>query len=57
MALFRRSSQDGGEATVEPSAATSAVATDTFKDALKQHWGPALRDLGFKGSGLVYVSR
>lgn len=55
MALFRRSSRDAGEATVEPTAATSARATETFKDALKQHWGPALRDLDFKGSGRVYV--
>jgi hypothetical protein len=55
MAFFRRSRPDSGEPSAEPPSATGAKATETFKDVLSQHWGPALRDLGFKGSGRVYV--
>jgi hypothetical protein len=55
MAFFKRRQEPPGDGPQTPPVAAFEKAPELFKSVLKEHWAPALRELGFKGSGRVFV--
>jgi hypothetical protein len=55
MAFFERRKEPPGDGPQTPPVAAFEKAPELFKRVLKEHWAPALRVLGFNGSGRVFV--
>jgi hypothetical protein len=58
VALFKRANRSAPAAEPakgEQNAPAGSRATETFQQALSREWAHLLRELGFKGSGRVYV--
>jgi len=55
MAFFKPKHHRAVDATWAPVIVASERAPDIFKSVLKNHWAPALRELGLKGSGRIFV--
>lgn len=55
MAIFKRSKQPPDSDPGDSQRELAERAPDLFKGLLATHWAPALRALGFKGSGRIFV--
>jgi hypothetical protein len=55
MAFFKRRKEPPAKGPRASSGELPARAPDLFKSVIANRWAPALRELGFKGSGRIFV--